>query len=754
MMPSRSFKEKNLLSDLNEDQKRVVLHQTGPLLVLAGAGSGKTRVITYRIAHLVQCGHIPPEEIVAVTFTNKAADEMKLRVGSLIKKVSLQDIWVGTFHAFCLGILRREVSLLGYQSNFLVYDTVDQRSLVLECMKELHLDNQDISPKEVLSKISNIKNRIITPEDYISTHHDKEGRFVGRIYSLYQKKLFQNNSMDFDDMIMKTLELFSKHPSTRKKYASACRHLLVDEYQDTNHSQYLLIKDLSSIHKNVCCVGDEDQSIYAFRGADINNILRFQSDFRKATIIKLEKNYRSTKKILQAASQVVLNNKIRIGKDLWTDNEEGENISVFQSSDDVEEADFIATKILELRKTFPPDTIAVLYRTNAQSRLMEESLREFRIPYQLVGSLRFYERKEIKDLIAYLKVIVNPDDDLSLLRIINTPHRGLGKVSVDKILTYADKKKISIMQAIPSIVKNNLLSNKGQQSLKAFYDILEALKNISSTETVSSVLKKLIEKIDCRNHLKKNFPNDSESRLENIDSLISAAVEYQESLESPTLQGFVDRSSLRSDQDDLKDEKLVSLMTVHCAKGLEYPVIFIAGLEENLFPHIRSKESTEEIEEERRLFYVAMTRARKRLFLTNSAARRMGGNLSRNQPSPFLEEIPKHLLNICRGDYRREKRPYDDEEREYQWDASRSSAALAGRHRNAIKPSRKKARSSPDSPFAIRQGVYHSKFGQGTVLESEGSGDNLKLTIRFQEGVKRILLKYASLVALNSKHRS
>ncbi len=753
-MPSRLAKRKRILSDLNEDQKRAVLHLQGPLLVLAGAGSGKTRVITYKIAYLVQSCCIPPEEIVAVTFTNKAADEMKQRVKHLIKKVSLQNMWMGTFHAFCLRILRREASLLGYKSNFLIYDTVDQLSLIKECMEELHLNDQGISPKEALSKIGNIKNRIITPEDFIRKHHDKEGRSLGKIYSLYQKRLLQNNSMDFDDMIMKTLELFSKNPSVRKKYASKCRHLLVDEYQDTNHSQYLLIKGLSSIHKNICCVGDEDQSIYGFRGADINNILRFKSDFRNATIIKLEKNYRSTQKILQAASQVVRNNKIRIGKDLWTDNEPGENISIFQSLDDVEEADFISTKILELRKTFAPDSIAILYRTNAQSRLMEESLTAFQIPYQLVGSLRFYERKEIKDLIAYLKVVVNTDDDLSLIRIINVPHRGLGKVSVERILTHADKKKISVIESIRSYAESDRLSKKGQKSLKAFLEILETLKNISSKDKVSSVLKNLIKKINYRNYLEKSFPNDYESRLENIDSLISAAVEYQESSEDPTLMGFVDRSSLRSDQDDLKDEKLVSLMTVHCAKGLEYPVVFIAGMEENLFPHIRSKENIEEIEEERRLFYVAMTRSKKRLLLTNSATRRMGGDFIRNKPSLFLDEIPQSLLNICRGNYRREKKYYDDHEQEYQWGTTRSSAALAGRNQNYRKSLRKKAKRSPDSPFSIGQGVYHSKFGKGTVLESEGSGDNLKLTIRFQEGVKRILLKYAPLVAQNARHQS
>ncbi len=753
-MPSKSAKEKKLISDLNDDQKRAVLHKGGPLLVLAGAGSGKTRVITYRIAHLVECRKVPPGEIVAVTFTNKAADEMKERVKSLIKKSSLHDMWVGTFHAYCLRILRKEASLLGYKETFLVYDTLDQLSLIRECFEELRLKTHNMSPREALSRIGNIKNRLIMPEKFLKGRHDRKSQILGKIYASYQKKLFQNNSMDFDDMIMKTLQLFSKHPKVKKRYASTCRHLLVDEYQDTNHSQYLLIKNLSSIHRNLSCVGDEDQSIYAFRGADINNILRFQSDFQKAKIIKLEKNYRSTQKILLAASQVVLNNKKRIGKDLWTDNEKGDNISVFHATDDVEEADFISTKITELKKSFSPDSIAVLYRTNAQSRLVEESLRQARIPYQLVGSLRFYERREIKDLIAYLKVIVNPDDDLSLLRILNTPARGLGKVTVEKLLKHSDKKKISVMDSMRSFVEEKRLSKKGRDSMKTFLNMMETLKQASAKQKTSSLIKKLIKEIEFKNYLEKNFPNDYESRLENIDSLISAAVEYQESAENPSLQGFVDRSSLRSDQDDLKDEKLVSLMTVHCAKGLEYPVVFIAGMEENLFPHIRSKESHDDIEEERRLFYVAMTRAQKKLILSCSDARRVGGELLRNLPSPFLDEIPKNLLTICRGKYRRERDFPSVEDQEYQWRPLRSSAALANKYQKIRIPSRKKARSSPDSPFTNGQSVHHAKFGRGTVLESEGSGENLKLTIQFKDGVKRILLKYAPLVAIKTKHRS
>ncbi len=751
-MPKVSATEKKLLTDLNEDQKLAVLHKGGPLLVLAGAGSGKTRVITYRIAHLVECRKIAPREIVAVTFTNKAADEMKVRVRSLIKRSSLHDMWVGTFHAFCLRILRKEASLLGYKDNFLVYDTLDQLALIREGIEELRLKTNNISPREALSKIGNIKNRLITPEKFLKNRHDRASRTLGKIYAYYQDKLFQNNSMDFDDMIMKTLQLFSKHPKVKKHYASKCRHLLVDEYQDTNHSQYLLIKNLSSVHHNLSCVGDEDQSIYAFRGADINNILRFQSDFRKAKIIKLEKNYRSTQKILLAASQVVFNNKKRIGKDLWTDNEKGDNISVFHATDDMEEADFISTKIIELKRSFPLDSIAVLYRTNAQSRLLEESLRQTRIPYQLVGSLRFYERKEIKDLIAYLKIIVNPDDDLSLLRILNTPARGLGKVTVEKLLKHSDKNRNSVMDSIRSFIEEKRLSKKGRDSLEFFLSTVQTLKQASGKTKISSLIKKLIKEIEFKNYLKKNFPNDYTSRLENIDSLISAAVEYQESTEHPSLQGFVDRSSLRSDQDDLKNEKLVSLMTVHCAKGLEYPVVFIAGMEENLFPHIRSKESQEDIEEERRLFYVAMTRAQKKLFISCSDARRMGGELIRNLPSPFLDEIPNNLLTICRGDYRREKDSLDVEDQEYRWEPLRSSAALANKNQKTPIPSRKKAKSSSDSPFTNGQAVHHAKFGRGTVLESEGSGENLKLTIRFKEGVKRILLKYAPLVAIKTKH--
>ena len=744
-----SSEEKNFLAQLNDEQQRAVLYKGGPMLVQAGAGSGKTRVITYRIAHLVRFRKVPPDEIVAVTFTNKAADEMKKRVEDLVGLKSSTGMWVGTFHAFCLRILRREAAILGYRNNFLIYDSPDQLALVKDCMEELKIDDSDISPKEALSRISNIKNRLMSPEEYSKHHHGTQDRIVAKIYSLYQHKLFQNNSMDFDDMIAKTLELFSRHHNIKHRQADQCRHLLVDEYQDTNHSQYLLIKDLASIHKNICCVGDEDQSIYGFRGADINNILRFRSDFHDATIIKLEKNYRSTKKILDAASSVVRNNAKRIGKELWTDNEAGDNIIYFRAFNDLEEADYIAERTAELKKKFSADSIAVLYRTNAQSRLIEESFRDLRIPYQVIGSVQFYERKEIKDLVAYLRVIVNPNDNLSMMRIINIPPRGMGKATLEKLIALSEAKQTSLLDAARSSAESSGQGKKGKSSLKDFLEALDALTGFSEQEKIPALIKKLVKTLEYKKYLQKNFPDNHDSRIENIDSFISAAAEYEESTDSPTLQGFIDRSSLRSDQDDLGGDKLVSLMTAHCAKGLEYPVIFITGIEENLFPHARAQASTDEIEEERRLFYVALTRAKKLVVLSSADSRRMGGTFINNPPSRFLFEIPRELMTLHKGEYRRTKRSFPSAEKEYAWEESGSSAAKAARKMIQMRTPPRKRKHADDSPYHEGMSVMHPTFGVGTVLESEGSGENLKVTIQFRSsGLKKILVKYTTLTPI------
>ncbi len=740
------MEEKKFLADLNEEQQRAVLHRGGPVLVQAGAGSGKTRVITYRIAHLVSFRGIPPDEIIAVTFTNKAADEMKERVETLIGLKNTVGMWVGTFHALCLRILRRESALLGYRNNFLIYDAADQLSLVKECMEELPIANRDVSPREALSMISALKNRLVTPEDYLKSHHGVRDRIIGTLYSRYQKKLFLNNSMDFDDMITRTLEIFSKYSNVRKRYAKNCKYLLVDEYQDTNHSQYLLIRDLASIHSNLCCVGDEDQSIYGFRGADIDNILRFKSDFHDATIIKLEKNYRSTKTILSAASAVVRNNIKRIGKELWTENENGEKIAYFRGFNDLEEADYIATRTMELVKRYPADSIAVLYRTNAQSRLIEESFRDHKIPYQIVGSVQFYERREIKDIVAFLRIIVNPSDNLSLVRVINIPPRGIGKATLETLLSLSSTRKVTLLDAVRHYADDTGTRKKSKSAMLEFLDILDELSSVSEKEKLSSLVKKVIKKFDYRKYLQKNFPDDCDSRIENVDSFISAAAEYEESAEAPTLQGFIDRSSLRSDQDDLKAEKLVSLMTVHCAKGLEYPVVLISGLEENLFPHVRAQANMDEIEEERRLFYVALTRAQKLAMLSSADARRVGGTFMNNPPSRFLFEIPKELLTLHASQYKKDRIAIPDEEREYVWGTTSSSAAKAAQRRDGMQTATRRRKTAGDAPYHDGQSVIHPKFGRGKVLDCEGSGDSLKVTVHFHDsGIKKILVKYTTL---------
>ena len=768
---------KDLLADLNERQREAVRAPGGPLLILAGAGSGKTRVITTRLAYLIREGLARPREVIAVTFTNKAAGEMKTRVARLLGGQEA-GAWVGTFHALCLRILRREGALLGYAPGFLVYDTADQLAVLRGCMKELGQDGAAESARSMLQRISAAKNRLETVDDAGQGAGAPGSDPFLRCYAAYQAGLRKNNALDFDDLLLQALVLFEKFPGVGERYASGTRQLLVDEYQDTNRAQYQLVRFLSARHRNVCCVGDEDQSIFSWRGADIRNILDFQADYPDARIIKLEQNYRSTRTILSAAGAVISHNTARIGKTLWTDNAAGEKLELHACLDDRDEAER-ALEILRGMQREGRDLgdIAILYRTHSQSRLFEEVFLRERVPHSVVGSLRFYERKEIKDVVAYLRALVSPGDDLTLSRILNVPPRGIGKGTLDALTGIASAERVSLARAIGLALERRCLPARAHKALEEFLSLVEELGVMArqaglleaeagarpgpegaapaavSRGRVTPMLLALLEKIGYAAYLEKAFPGDHEARLLNLDALASAAAEYDEEGAAEGLQGFVDRSSLRSDTDDIQGEPGVTLLTVHSAKGLEFPVVIVTGLEDNVFPHIRSSESREDLEEERRLFYVAMTRARARLFLTAAGARRSFGDFVENPPSRFLEEIPSDLMS--------ERHWAGGGATAWGVRAGAGSWPPARRPRRAERhiPAASRARGEgrvveevffgPDDEdfgYAVGMKVTHPMFGKGTIAAVEGSGPSLKLTIRFAEaGTRRILPRHTTL---------
>jgi len=747
----------DFLETLNEAQREAVQQAEGPLLILAGAGSGKTRVITCRIALLIASGLARPEEIVAVTFTNKAAGVMKDRVARLLGEgspVAGRIHWIGTFHALCLRILRRDGALVGYAPGFLVYDTADQLALLRTVMRGRGLDETPETARSILHRISAAKNRLQTVEDLEKNAGGPAAEHLLGCYKAYQEGLRKNNAVDFDDLLLQTILLFERFPGTEKRYAASTRFLLVDEYQDTNRAQYQLIRHLSSQHRNVCCVGDEDQSIYRFRGADIANILDFKKDYPEARILKLEQNYRSTRTILAAATAVIGRNTERIGKTLWTENDEGALIDAHFAPDDRAEAEGVLRAIRALQMDGRRlDEVAILYRTNSQSRLFEEVFLRERLPHRVVGSLRFYERKEIKDLVAYLRTLVNPDDDLTLTRVVGVPPRGIGKGTMDAVEETARSRGLSLRRAMEATVADRSLPQRAGKSLAEFLDLLEDLSARAAEPGlgVTGLLGLIMARIAYVAHLEKAYAGDYEARLMNIDALTSAAAEYDEEGAPEGLQGFVDRSSLRSDSDDVQGDTGVTLMTVHSAKGLEFPVVMVTGLEETIFPHIRSSESRSELEEERRLFYVAVTRARERLVLTAAATRRSFGDFVENPPSRFLEEIPAELLREQRlaGGFRSTSPAgYTP------WRSPRIARDAA---RMPAAPGRKPGPSLPgpvvhydadgdDDGYAVGMKVIHPMFGKGTIAAVEGCGPAVKLTIRFTEsGVRKILPRHTTL---------
>ncbi len=745
----------DLLAALNDRQREAVMHGDGPALVLAGAGSGKTRVITHRIAWLVrECG-VPPERIVAVTFTNKAAAEMRERVEALLGSASF-DAWIGTFHALCLRILRRDGGRIGLQPGFNIYDTDDQLALVKRIIKSEGLDDGSGTPRSFLSRISRCKNAMQRPDEVAAHAYNPEARALAQVFQQYEDGLRSSNAVDFDDLLVRTLELFRGTPQLAEAYASRCEHLLVDEYQDTNRPQYLLVRALSAIHGNVCVVGDEDQSIYRFRGAEIRNILDFEHDHDATEVIRLEQNYRSTGTIIQAASAVIANNKYRKGKTLWTQNPDGEKIEVYAAPDDRAEAVWVAQRLRGLEDRVPFEECAVLYRTNAQSRQVEEIFRRDRIPYQIVGSVQFYERKEIKDLLAYLKLAVNPADNVSFRRIVNTPPRGIGGTTIGRIEDVSRTVGLPLLEAAHHAVHEDFLPTRSAKQLAGFLELAADFRRRAEEQPVAALLDHLVDALNYADYLEKTYAGQGAERMENVEALISAAVEYAEEEglgeDEGGVLGFLDRSALVSDADDVGAQPGVTLMTVHCAKGLEYPVVFLVGLEENLFPHAMSVGDEEDVEEERRLCYVAMTRARKLLFLTHAQFRRTHGAFLPSRPSRFLEETPEALteeVHSTEGGFFGGPGRGDAVRAPNQGYGSGSSAARAARRRPHAAPS-VVPQEDPGDGFPVGARVMHPRFGGGRILDREGKGKTLKLTIHFSDhGPKKILPSYTKLSVEN-----
>jgi DNA helicase-2/ATP-dependent DNA helicase PcrA len=755
----------DFLSSLNPEQQAAVQHIHGPLLILAGAGSGKTRVIAHRIAHLVANGHAEPGRVLAVTFTNKAAEEMRTRVEDLLG-IDCRSMWISTFHTFCARLLRREAPHIGLSREFVIYDSTDQQTVIKQLIKEQHLDDNAYQPRAVLSQISHAKNRLAGPESFAGAWNPRE-RQIGKLFEAYQRELRDANALDFDDLLLKTVELFDKVPEVRDRYGRKFQFVMVDEYQDTNRPQYLLVKHLASAHRNLCVVGDPDQSIYKWRGADIRNILDFEHDFPEAVTVRLERNYRSTQVILDAASAVISHNRDRKEKILWTDRKGGDKIRYFRAADEIEEAEYI-TRVA--RSSIADDVnavMAVLYRTNAQSRAIEDALRNANIGYTVLGGVGFYERKEIKDALAYLKVVLNPHDDLALRRIINVPARGIGKGVLDA-LEQIDVPSVQgdlpplLAGLIPTVATNSLwskivvatdrrlLNARQVASLAAFRDLVTALAETARRESVSIALGKVLDQSGYIRDLREDRSEESQARIENLMELVSAAREYETREAEPTLPGFVDRLALLSDVDKEQGsgDARVVMMTMHSAKGLEFPVVVIAGMEEGLFPHSRSAEDEAEIEEERRLCYVGITRARSRLVLTSAARRRVFGDYQQTTPSRFLSEIPPDLVEEEFSTY---TSPYAS--RQSGWEYRPNPYGRSGRSYNRYDSQpRVPTFSYEDEDQSLVGGlraglkVRHGTFGLGTIVSVERLDDDMNVVVRFASvGTKTLRAKYAKL---------
>ncbi len=750
----------SLLNDLNPVQQKAVLESEGPLLVFAGAGSGKTRVLTYRIAYLIQEKGVPPWNIFAVTFTNKAADEMRERVERLLGR-SARGTWISTFHSACARILRQHIEPLGFKRNFVIYDDQDQERHLKTIMKELNLDFKMFPPRAIQSAVDRLKNEGVTPDQYSPNPYNIFQKRLAVVYQRYQEDLRRNNALDFGDLLTFVTVLFRRHPEVLRSYQELCRYVMVDEFQDTNLIQYQLIRQMVQTHQNICVVGDDDQSIYRWRGAEVGNILNFEKDFPETKVLTLEQNYRSTQNILQAASHVVRKNRHRKEKKLWTENPEGELLSFYVAEDEMDEARFVVQKIIEAISTEEPirpyRDMAVFYRINAQSRAIEDELVKSKIPYTVVGGMKFYERKEIKDVLAYLKLMNNPLDGLSLKRIINVPPRGIGEKTIQKIEVFAREKGVSLYEGLKQAIGEDGLAPGAKSKMKEFIALVEEFRKDVGSFTLSQLTLSILAKTEYLQRLKEEGTDEAFSKIENIEELINVMMGLEQGEERVSLESFLDKVSLVSDVDLYEDKgNRISLMTLHCAKGLEFPVVFIAGIEEGLLPHYRRGEEIEDMEEERRLFYVGMTRAKQRLFLSRAEKRSTFGVGRANLPSRFLDELPLDLIHF------EEKR----RKMESLFSQETSMAYLrAGRrdefHEAEIRMedlSQENFYSGGDGvvltpegfyPLKIGMRVRHLKFGVGEVKSVEGMDENQKATIVFGTvGSKRLKVCSAPLEIL------
>ena len=722
----------SLLTGLNKEQQQAVQHTEGPLLILAGAGSGKTKVLTVRIAHLLAQG-VNPYEILAITFTNKAAKEMKSRVEGLVGDVA-NRIWLSTFHSFCAKFLRFELdNFLGYNSNFTIYDTSDSQAVIKAALKALNLDDKYYPVGAMIAAISDAKNKLLFASDFRKQARDFYQQKVADVYEYYERELRKNNALDFDDLLLVAVKLLQSNEAVLDKYSKRFRYVMIDEYQDTNHAQYLLAKLLASHWKNIAVVGDADQSIYAWRGADIQNILDFEKDYPNCTSIKLEQNYRSTKIILDAANAVIENNEGRPKKNLWTDKTEGAKIQHFTAQSEHEEAAFIGDTIAKKHDIHgvPYGDMAILYRTNAQSRVLEEALIKRALPYIMVGGTKFYDRKEIKDVLAYLRVLYNPFDDLSLLRIINVPKRSIGATTVAKLQDYARANGTSLFMTLTQLHLVDSIKGKTKEKLEEFGILIFTLVAEMEDRTVLDILESILDRTGYLAQLEESTDPQDQARAENIGELLSVTKDFQDTNPSGTVEDFLEQVALVNDVDSFEqEESKVTLMTLHAAKGLEFPIVFLGGLEEGLFPHSRTLMNPEEIEEERRLAYVGITRAEKELYISNATTRTVFGRTSSYLPSRFIDEIPEELVDGLRA----KRKVPDDIKRHVPQHMSVTS-------RPVTKPI---VRNEVIADWKIGDTAIHSKWGNGKVINVAGEGAGMKLTIEFPtQGVRVVMAKFA-----------
>ena len=767
------MEQEEIINGLNDKQKEAVLATEGPCLVIAGAGSGKTKVLTHKISYLMSTG-VKPWNILAITFTNKAANEMKERVEKLVGDAA-KDIWMGTFHSICVKILRRYIDRIGFRSDFVIFDTSDQKTLIKECIKAAQADDKIFTDRSVLSEISNGKNEMLEPSEYgIKYAGDFRREKIAELYALYQKKLKENNAIDFDDIINFTIKILTENPDVLDYYTEKFRYVLVDEYQDTNKSQFTLVSLIASKYGNVTAVGDNDQGIYSFRGADISNILNFEKDFPGTKIIKLEQNYRCTGNILKAANAVIEHNESKFDKKLWTQNDEGNLPCIYCGEDEYDEASYVVEQIAHLKREeyYKNSDFSILYRMNAQSRAIEDILRREDIPYKIIGGLKFYERKEIKDIIAYLRLIQNSSDNLSLKRIINEPKRGIGKTSLEKIQEISESSGTSMYEIIKNAADYDL--NRVYINSREFIEQIESLKNKKNEFKISDLIKETLKTTGYTKALEQEGSVEAETRIENLEEFLTVAIEFEEESAENTLPEFLEGITLSSDIDGMEEsDDKVTLMTLHSAKGLEFPVVFLVGMEEGIFPGYKSIGEPKALEEERRLFYVGITRAKQYLYLTCAKHRTIFGSTSYNSISRFVEEIPDELLEgYQEAVTAKSKTNYEDTG--YRWSYGKGQsvktykvdnneitttiAAKTGENEgvyqfrtaesflNSIKQKSKESYSVDIEKYQAGQRIYHKKFGEGVINYIENEGEDAKVDITFDKaGHKRLMAKFAGL---------